>query len=223
MSMKLQLTLDSPSVEDCLDLVLATRDYVDIVEVGYPLLVEEGLSLVHHVKHAFPKKTVLADVKIFHSGGYVARKCFERGADVVTVLGLASDETFRAVLDVAHEHGGSVVGDLAGTESPVARALELEVLGVGEVVVPSGLGVDGNELSEVADLGEQPTDDMPLRRLLDLNEQLSTTRTAVVGHIGLDNIDDAVAARPSTILVGRAIVAAQDPRAAAAALKAHMW
>ena len=223
MSMKLQLTLDSPSVEDCLDLVLATRDYVDIVEVGYPLLVEEGLSLVHHVKHAFPKKTVLADVKIFHSGGYVARKCFERGADVVTVLGLASDETFRAVLDVAHEHGGSVVGDLAGTESPVARALELEVLGVGEVVVPSGLGVDGNELSEVADLGEQPTDDVPLRRLLDLNEQLSTTRTAVVGHIGLDNIDDAVAARPSTILVGRAIVAAQDPRAAAAALKAHMW
>lgn len=222
MSMKLQLTLDSPSVEDCLDLVLATRDYVDIVEVGYPLLVEEGLSLVHHVKHAFPKKTVLADVKIFHSGGYVARKCFERGADVVTVLGLASDETFRAVLDVAHEHGGSVVGDLAGTESPVARALELEVLGVGEVVVPSGLGVDGNELSEVADLGEQPTDDVPLRRLLDLNEQLSTTRTAVVGHIGLDNIDDAVAARPSTILVGRAIVAAQDPRAAAAALKAHM-
>lgn len=221
--MKLQLTLDSPSVEDCLDLVLATRDYVDIVEVGYPLLVEEGLSLVHHVKHAFPKKTVLADVKIFHSGGYVARKCFERGADVVTVLGLASDETFRAVLDVAHEHGGSVVGDLAGTESPVARALELEVLGVGEVVVPSGLGVDGNELSEVADLGEQPTDDVPLRRLLDLNEQLSTTRTAVVGHIGLDNIDDAVAARPSTILVGRAIVAAQDPRAAAAALKAHMW
>ncbi len=220
--MKLQLTLDSPSVEDCLDLVLATRDYVDIVEVGYPLLVEEGLSLVHHVKHAFPKKTVLADVKIFHSGGYVARKCFERGADVVTVLGLASDETFRAVLDVAHEHGGSVVGDLAGTESPVARALELEVLGVGEVVVPSGLGVDGNELSEVADLGEQPTDDMPLRRLLDLNEQLSTTRTAVVGHIGLDNIDDVVAARPSTILVGRAIVAAQDPCAAAAALKAHM-
>ena len=222
MSMKLQLTLDSPSVEDCLDLVLATRDYVDIVEVGYPLLVEEGLSLVYHVKHAFPKKTVLADVKIFHSGGYVARKCFERGADVVTVLGLASDETFRAVLDVAHEHGGSVVGDLAGTESPVARALELEVLGVGEVVVPSGLGVDGNELSEVADLGEQPTDDMPLRRLLDLNEQLSTTRTAVVGHIGLDNIDDVVAARPSTILVGRAIVAAQDPRASAAALKAHM-
>lgn len=46
MPMKLQLTLDSPSVEDCLDLVLATRDSVDIIEVGYPLLVEEGLSLV---------------------------------------------------------------------------------------------------------------------------------------------------------------------------------
>ena len=222
MSMKLQLTLDSPSVEDCLDLVLATRDYVDVVEVGYPLLVEEGLSLVHHVKHAFPEKTTLADVKIFHSGGYVARKCFERGADVVTVLGLASDETFRAVLDVAREHGGSVVGDLAGTENTVARALELEALGVGEVVVPSGFGIDGNELSEVSDLGEQPADDVPLRRLLDLNAQLSTTRTAVVGHIGLGNIDDVVAARPSTILVGRAIVAAPDPRAAAAALKARM-
>lgn len=222
MSMKLQLTLDSPSVEDCLDLVLATRDYVDIVEVGYPLLVEEGLSLVHHVKHAFPKKTTLADVKIFHSGGYVARKCFEQGADVVTVLGLASDETFRAVLDVAHEHGGSVVGDLAGTENPIARALELEALGVSEVVVPSGFGVDGNELSEVSDRGEQPVDDVPLRTLLDLNAQLSVTRTAVVGNIGLYNIDDVVAARPSTILVGRAIVAAHNPRAAAAALKARM-
>lgn len=220
--MRLQLTLDSPSVEDCLDLVLATRDYVDIVEVGYPLLVEEGLSLVHHVKHAFPRKTTLADVKVFHSGGYVARKCFEHGADVVTVLGLASDETFRAVLDVAHECGGSVVGDLAGTESPIVRALELEALGVGEVVVPSGFGVDGNELSEVSDRGEQPADGVPLRTLLDLNAQLSTTRTAVVGNIGLGNIDDVVAARPSTILVGRAIVAARDPRAAAAALKARM-
>ena len=76
MPMKLQLTLDSPSVEDCLDLVLATRDSIDIIEVGYPLLVEEGLSLVRHVKHAFPDKTVLADAKIFHSGGYVSEKCF---------------------------------------------------------------------------------------------------------------------------------------------------
>ena len=74
MPMKLQLTLDSPSVEDCLDLVLATRDSVDIIEVGYPLLVEEGLSLVRHVKHAFPDKTVLADAKIFHSGGYVSHR-----------------------------------------------------------------------------------------------------------------------------------------------------
>lgn len=222
MSMKLQLTLDSPSVEDCLDLVLATRDYVDVVEVGYPLLVEEGLSLVHHVKHAFPEKVTLADAKIFHSGGYVARKCFERGANVVTVLGFASDETFRAVLEVAHEYGGSVVGDLAGTENAVARALELEALGVGEVVVPSGFGPDGNEPSEVSDRGEQPADVVPLRMLLDLNAQLSTTRTAVVGNIGLDNIDDVVAARPFTILVGRAIVAAQSPQAAAAALKARM-
>ena len=221
MPMKLQLTLDSPSVEDCLDLVLATRDSVDIVEVGYPLLVEEGLSLVRHVKHAFPDKTVLADAKIFHSGGYVSEKCFEYGADVVSVMGLASDETFRAVLGVAQQHAGHVVGDLAGIEGYAARALELETLGVRSVVVPSGLGADGAELSEVSDLGEAGNA-APLEALHELSEQLSHVMVAVVGHIGMDTIDRVVEAEPDIVLVGRAIVSASDPRGAAAALKAKM-
>ena len=36
--MRLQLTLDALRLEDCLDLILDTRDYVDVVEVGYHCL-----------------------------------------------------------------------------------------------------------------------------------------------------------------------------------------
>ncbi len=219
--MRLQLTLDALRLEDCLDLILDTRDYVDVVEVGYPLLVEEGLSVVRHVKHAFPDKVVLADAKVFHSGGYVARKCFDYGADAVSVLGLASDQTFDAVLRVAEVMGRRVVGDLAGMAGPLRHAVELEALGVGELVVPSGLGADGHELSAVSDLGEAGAF-APLELLRGLNECLTSAQSAVVGHIGLDNIAQVVAAGPACVLVGRAIAQADDPRAAAARLKAQM-
>ena len=222
--MRLQLTLDSPSVEDCLDLVLATRDSVDIVEVGYPLLMEEGLSLVHHVKHAFPDKDTLANVKIFHSGGYVAKKCFEYGADVVTVLGLASDETFQSVLHIAEVYGRSVVADLAGVENPVARALELNAMGVYKFVIPSGLLIDlsaADATAEVKDEGEAGIE-TPFQVLESLKEQLPDCEVGVVGHISLQNIDDVVAKHPDVVLVGRAIVHADDPHQVAADLKARM-
>lgn len=219
--MRLQLTLDVPNVEDCLDLVYATQDVVDVVEVGYPLLVEEGLSLVCHVKHAFPDKLVLADAKIFHSGGYVARTCFSYGADAVSVLGVASDETFRAVCRVADGCGGTVIADLAGAGKAAARARELVALGVNAFVVPSGLSRVSDERSLVSDRGEGG-DAAPLSDLHDLRELLPQAEVGVVGNVNADTIDRVVAEKPSVILVGRAIVSAKDPHEAALKLKRRM-
>ena len=60
---------------------------VDIVEIGTPLLIAEGLGAVRAVCSAHPGMIVLADTKIMDAGGYEARLAFEAGADIVTVLG----------------------------------------------------------------------------------------------------------------------------------------
>jgi len=47
--MKLQITLDTYSVEDGISLVRSIADSIDIIEVGAPLLLEEGLSAIDEV------------------------------------------------------------------------------------------------------------------------------------------------------------------------------
>ena len=45
--MKLQLALDDITLEDALSLVRTVRDYIDIIEIGTPFVIEYGLSLIH--------------------------------------------------------------------------------------------------------------------------------------------------------------------------------
>ena len=58
--MKLQLALDDISLADALRLVEQIRDCLDIVEIGTPLIIEEGLAPVRAFKARFPDLEVLA-------------------------------------------------------------------------------------------------------------------------------------------------------------------
>ena len=62
--MKLQITLDTYSIEDCISLVRGIAESIDVVEVGTPLLLQVGMDAVTQVKSAFPDLEVLADTKI---------------------------------------------------------------------------------------------------------------------------------------------------------------
>ena len=61
--MKLQIALDMTSIEEAVELVGKIQDMIDIVEIGTPMIIKEGMLPVRKMKERFPHITVLADTK----------------------------------------------------------------------------------------------------------------------------------------------------------------
>ena len=223
--MKLQITLDTYSVEDGIRLVRDVADSLDVIEVGTPLLLEAGMSAVRQIKDAFPDVEIMADTKIWHNGARIAHAAFSYGADMVTVLAGATDQEVEAVVDVATEVGGLVAADLSGVGGVMQRAEELEDLGVRYMMVPSGLRVYEEDSldNDVFHRNTRAVGGMPLALVRNVKRALlGSAEVAVVDHITLDNLDAVLATEPGIRLVGRAILSADDPAAAAAEFRHRM-
>ncbi|WP_232454555.1 orotidine 5'-phosphate decarboxylase / HUMPS family protein, partial [Domibacillus aminovorans] len=68
--MKLQLALDLVNIPEGIAVVKEVEQFVDVVEIGTPVIINEGLRAVKEMKEAFPNLTVLADLKVMDAGGY---------------------------------------------------------------------------------------------------------------------------------------------------------
>lgn len=209
--MRLQLAIDTLESAEAERLVARVRDLVDIVEVGTPLIIREGVAAVRRLHAAFPELDLVADLKIADGGHLEASLGFAAGARMVTVLASAADATIREALRAAREHRGEVVVDLMGVANPVRRAREVEALGVHIVCLHTAVDVQ-KESAGAAVLGTEA-----LRVVM---EALSTARTAVAGGITAETCGVLAALRPDIVIVGSGITGAADPRAAAAAVRA---
>ena len=223
--MKLQVTLDAYHVDDAIDRVRPFADMVDIIEVGTPLLFEEGMCAVTAVRKAFPHATVLADTKIWHNGARIAQSAFDHGADMVTVLAGTTDQEVEMVVRVAEECGGCVAADMAGISGLMRRAEELEELGVRYLIVPSGLrrAIDEADEGDVFQRSTRAIGGTPLALVRNVMRGLTQgAQVAVVDNITLDNLDEVLSTGPAILLVGRAILSADDPAAAAEEFRRRM-
>lgn len=221
--MKLQVTLDTMNVEAGIALLADVAPFVDIIEVGTPLLLDAGMQAIEEVKAAFPNVEVLADTKIWHDGTRIAASAFAHGADMVSVLAGTTDAEIEAVVTIAQEHGRCVAADLSGVRGLVRRASELEDIGVRYMVVPSGLRRLRKEDDDAFHRNTRAMGGTPLALVRNVMRGLvSGTEVAVVDNITLDNLDEVLATHPGVLLVGRAILAAADPAAAAAEFKRRM-
>lgn len=228
--MKLQVTLDTPHISQCAEIVEQIHEYVDIVEVGNPLIIESGLQLVRALRDEFPQMDICADAKIVNSGHYIASRCFERGATLVTVMGVAANQTIEGAVGAAELMGGVIMADLTGIADIATRSRELEELGVRYLCGHTGFEdrqLASNPLSDARPgiaraIANVLGYDNPLREL-DLIRSNTTgyAQPAIVGRINEGNIDEVIAHQPEVILVGRAIVGAIAPAHAAADLKEH--
>jgi hypothetical protein len=104
-TMKLQLAIDLLSVPDALSLLHKVAPYVDVIELGTPLIKQEGLSVVTDIKAAYPEKLVFADMKTMDAGELEADLAFKAGADIMTVLGTAGDSTIAGAVKAGKKHG----------------------------------------------------------------------------------------------------------------------
>ena len=95
--MKLQLAYDVGTYHDLVVLIKKIQDVIDIIEIGTPIILREGLGKISYIKKQFPNKKIIADMKIMDAGEIEADIGFDSGADIVSVLGLASRNTLLGV------------------------------------------------------------------------------------------------------------------------------
>lgn len=128
--MELQLALDLVNIPEAIELVKEVEQYIDVVEIGTPVVINEGLRAVKEIKEAFPQLKVLADLKIMDAGGYEIMKASEAGADIITVLGATDDATIKGAVEEAKKQKKKILVDMINVKDIESRAKEIDALGV---------------------------------------------------------------------------------------------
>ncbi len=205
----LQLALDFVNLEQALR---AARESVaggaDWLEAGTPLIKSEGLDAVRALRREFPSATIVADMKVMDAGRVETECAAKAGANVVHVLGAASDSTIQECIEAARRYDAHVTVDLlelGGAEDMVRRALEVQAMGAAYVCVHTPIDRQMR--------GEAPFEDLKA-----VAAEVAIP-VAVAGGINSETAVDAIEAGASIVIVGGAITKSPDATAATEAIK----
>ncbi|WP_175638469.1 3-hexulose-6-phosphate synthase [Metabacillus schmidteae] len=204
--MELQLALDLVNIEEAKQVVSEVQEYIDIVEIGTPVVINEGLRAVKEVKEAFPSLTVLADLKVMDAGGYEVMKASEAGAGIVTILGATDDATIKGAVEEAKKHGTKILVDMINVKDIAQRAKEIDALGVDYICVHTGYDLQAQ--------GENS-----FEQLRTIKGVVSNAKTAVAGGIKLETLPEVIAAGPDLVIVGGGITGKDDKQGVAAEMQ----
>lgn len=203
--MKLQVAMDLLTIDDALELAGKVAEYVDIIELGTPLIKAAGLAAVTAVKDAHPDKIIFADMKTMDAGELEADIAFKAGADLVSVLGSADDTTIAGAVRAAKSHNKGIVVDLIGVADKVARARQAHALGAHFIEFHAGLD-------------EQAQPGFDLAGLLSAGRK-ALVPFSVAGGVNLSTIEAVQQAGADVAVAGGAIYGAADPALAAKELR----
>jgi len=170
------------------------------LEAGTPLIKSEGLNAVRTLRREFPHHTLVADMKTMDAGRVEVEMAANAGANVVAVLGAASDSTLEECVEAAARYGVRIMVDLAEVADPVARAIRAQELGVHIIGVHCPIDVQMR--------GEDPF------ATLSAVARAVTVPVAVAGGINSETAPRAVESGASIVIVGGAINKAPDATAA---------
>ena len=152
--MKLQLALDDLTIEQSIELLHKVENQVDIIEIGTPFMMMEGMKAIREIKKRFPNHEVLCDTKIMDAGGYETEIALDAGADYVTVLGITDTATIRACVEKAKAYDRQVVVDMICVPDMPQRIKILEDIGVDYLAVHTGVDQQANGRTPLDDLIE---------------------------------------------------------------------
>lgn len=200
--MKLQLALDLVDIPGAIELVKEVEEYIDVVEIGTPVVINEGLKAVKEVKAAFPDLTVLADLKIMDAAGYEVSQASAAGADIITILGTAEDESIKGAVEEARKQGKQILVDMIAVKDVAARAKELDELGADYICVHTGYDLQA--------VGKNSFEDLHT-----IKSVVKNAKTAIAGGIKLETLPEVIKEHPDLIIVGGGITSKEDKRATA--------
>ncbi|WP_419880958.1 3-hexulose-6-phosphate synthase [Peribacillus sp. B-H-3] len=204
--MELQLALDLVNIEEAKQLIKEVEEHIDIVEIGTPVVINEGLRAVKEIKEAFPSLKVLADLKIMDAAGYEVMKASEAGADIITILGAAENESIKGAVAEAKKQGKKILVDMIAVKDIEGRAKELDELGADYICVHTGYDLQAVGQNSFNDL-------MAIKRVV------KNAKTAVAGGIKLETLPEVLNAQPDLVIVGGGITGQDDKKAAAAKMQ----
>jgi 3-hexulose-6-phosphate synthase len=100
-----QISVDVATLEQGLVVAgAALAGGISIVEMGTPLLKNEGVSnVVPAFRRKFPEALLLADMKTMDGGAFEARAVYAGGGNIIDFLALAGVETAKAICAVRDE------------------------------------------------------------------------------------------------------------------------
>src|SRR3954462_6431446 len=100
-----QISVDVATIQQGLAVAAAgLAGGVNIVEMGTPLLKNEGVSnVVPAFRRKFPEALLLADMKTMDGGAFEARAVYTGGGNIVDFLALAGVDTAKAICGVRDE------------------------------------------------------------------------------------------------------------------------
>jgi len=196
-----QVALDLLSIEDALTIAEeAVKGGATWLEAGTPLIKNHGMSAVAKLRAAFPSQTIVADMKTMDTGDLEVEMAAKNGADVVCILALADDFTIKRAVNSAKAHNVGIMADLIGTKDKIARAVELQTLGVDYVLLHTPLDIQKVKLQKVeSSLGD----------LVEIKKKLDIP-VAAAGGITLETIGFLKDAGAEVFVIGRTITKAKD-------------
>src|SRR3990170_2918743 len=177
----------------------------DWLEAGTPLIKSEGLEAVRALRKKYPKKVIVADMKIIDTGRIEVEAAAKAGANVVGVLGEASAATIRECIEAARNYGAKIMVDLIECPDVVGRAKEAEALGAHFLGVHAAIDVQMQGLD-------------PFKELREVSRAVSIP-VSVAGGINSETAAEAVRAGATVVVVGGAIIKSADAKNAAAEIK----
>ncbi|MCI4335864.1 MAG: orotidine 5'-phosphate decarboxylase [Thermoplasmata archaeon] len=204
------MRLDRPVLQVALDFenlsraLLAAQEAVeggaDWVEAGTPLLKSEGLDAVRQLKKSFPQQRVVADMKVMDTGAFEVEIAAKAGADIITVLGAADDDTIADAVRGGEKYGAEVVVDLLNVADPAARARRVAELGAAAVCLHIGIDMQMQGKTPFA--------------TLEAVAKASPVPVAVAGGLNSETVAQATRAGAQILIVGGAITKSADIRTA---------
>ncbi len=101
---RLIIALDVTERGPALNIAKQVCDHVDAIKVGYPLVLAEGLSIIHQLKQYAP---VIADFKVAdipNTDRLICEQVFKAGVDAVIVHGFTGQDSLEACVEVAKRY-----------------------------------------------------------------------------------------------------------------------
>lgn len=159
--MQLQLALDYTNLNEALQMAEKTKDHIDILEAGTPLIKAVGLESVRQLKERFPDKIIDADMKTADVGDMEIGMAVEAGAKIVHVLGITPLETIQEAVTEAKKTPGVKIAvdicgikELIGLEGLKARIAQIEQIGADYLEVHTSISQQRGGMSPFADVKE---------------------------------------------------------------------